>query len=72
MFLQPVETLMSDAAEAFYAHLDVCRQCEAHPFDLCPVGQDLIKATVKDLGLATPLIAVFMRSVQSGRSFTGD
>jgi hypothetical protein len=31
-----------EAADRFHAHLDVCEQCEQHPFDLCPVGQKLL------------------------------
>ena len=27
----------------FHAHLDVCSQCEHHPFDLCPIGARLLK-----------------------------
>lgn len=27
----------------FHAHLDVCTQCENHPFDLCPTGAKLLK-----------------------------
>lgn len=27
----------------FHAHLDVCEQCERHPFDLCPIGAMLLK-----------------------------
>lgn len=34
---------MSRAIEAFHAHLDTCRQCEQHPFDLCPTGTQLIQ-----------------------------
>jgi hypothetical protein len=29
---------------AFYSHLDTCKQCAAHPFDLCAEGQILIRA----------------------------
>lgn len=25
-------------ADAFYAHLDACKQCREHPFDLCETG----------------------------------
>ena len=30
--------------EKFHAHLDVCKQCRDHPFDLCPVGAPLLMA----------------------------
>ena len=29
--------------DKFHAHLDVCPQCEKHPFDLCPTGAKLLK-----------------------------
>lgn len=32
------------AIKAFHDHLDVCRQCEQHPFDLCTVGVPLFLA----------------------------
>lgn len=32
------------AADAFHAHLDVCEQCEQHPFDLCERGLQLFAA----------------------------
>jgi hypothetical protein len=28
--------------DRFHAHLDVCKQCEQHPFELCPVGTALL------------------------------
>jgi hypothetical protein len=28
----------------FHKHLDVCKQCEEHPFDLCSVGLPLLLA----------------------------
>jgi hypothetical protein len=31
------------ATDLFHAHLDVCGQCEAHPFDLCKEGDRLIR-----------------------------
>lgn len=40
----PAET---DATRAFHAHLDACRQCREHPFELCAVGATLINAAVK-------------------------
>ena len=36
------------ARDAFHAHLDVCRQCEQHPFDCCSEGQKLAKEAVKE------------------------
>lgn len=29
--------------DKFHAHLDVCEQCERHPFDLCAEGARLLK-----------------------------
>ncbi len=28
--------------QAFYRHLDVCRQCREHPLDLCKLGAVLL------------------------------
>jgi hypothetical protein len=36
--------LTSDPTKAFHAHLDVCVQCREHPFNLCPIGDRLIRA----------------------------
>ncbi len=30
--------------KTFHAHLDVCSQCERHPFALCPTGAKLLKS----------------------------
>lgn len=35
-----------DPIDAFNAHLDMCRRCADHPFDLCPAGAELLKAAV--------------------------
>lgn len=32
--------------EAFEAHLDACRQCREHPFDLCVDGARLLREAV--------------------------
>jgi hypothetical protein len=34
---------ISGRIKKFHAHLDVCSQCERHPFDLCPEGARLLK-----------------------------
>jgi len=34
------------AIDKFHAHLDVCKQCREHPFNLCVIGVLLIKATL--------------------------
>ncbi len=31
------------AIAEFHAHLDICSQCEQHPFALCPTGAALLK-----------------------------
>lgn len=36
----------ADRVDDFHAHLDVCPQCEQHPFDLCATGARLLLATV--------------------------
>ena len=30
--------------DRFHAHLDVCIQCERHPFDWCPIGVKLLRS----------------------------
>ncbi len=32
-----------DRIDKFHAHLDDCKQCRDHPFDLCPDGAKLLK-----------------------------
>ena len=32
-----------DRIDKFHAHLDVCSQCEHHPFELCPIGASLLR-----------------------------
>ena len=32
--------------DMFHAHLDICSQCENHPFDLCPIGAMLLREAV--------------------------
>jgi hypothetical protein len=34
---------VKEQAEAFHAHLDVCKQCANHPFDLCLTGQEIMR-----------------------------
>lgn len=36
----------SDEREAFHAHLDACPQCRNHPFDLCRIGEGLMRETM--------------------------
>ncbi len=33
----------------FHAHLDVCSQCETHPFELCSTGGRLLKEAATGL-----------------------
>jgi hypothetical protein len=37
------------ADEAFHAHLDVCAQCENHPFELCGTGARLLFEILKTM-----------------------
>ena len=39
-----MKTNVDIAADNFHAHLDVCPQCEQHPFELCAVGHRLLMA----------------------------
>lgn len=36
-------------ADDFHAHLDKCKQCEEHPFNLCPEGQRLMSKLQKEI-----------------------
>jgi hypothetical protein len=36
------ESKVTDEIDAFHAHLDVCRQCRDHPFQLCRTGAELL------------------------------
>lgn len=31
----------------YHAHLNVCSQCESRPWNLCPVGADLLEKAVR-------------------------
>jgi hypothetical protein len=31
------------AMQEFHAHLDVCARCAPHPFNLCPIGAQLLQ-----------------------------
>lgn len=33
------ETGKNEKMDAFHAHLDVCKQCREHPFELCAEGR---------------------------------
>ena len=35
--------------DVFHKHLDVCKQCADHPFDLCPIGAKLIEEAAREL-----------------------
>lgn len=37
--------------QAFHAHLDICEQCRERPFDLCRVGDALLRNAVQSLGI---------------------
>ncbi len=38
----------TDASDEFGKHLDMCRQCHDHPWELCVVGADLLKKAVSE------------------------
>ena len=47
--LLPVRRILHDGLspeDEFHAHLDVCNQCQDHPFSLCGVGAKLIREAV--------------------------
>ena len=35
--------------DRFHAHLDVCEQCREHPFELCEIGELLLRRVPADL-----------------------
>ena len=39
-------------ADDFHAHLDVCKRCADEPFNLCPVGANLLQRAAE--ATATP------------------
>ncbi len=39
---EPTQTT-HERIDKFHAHLDICSQCEKHPFALCPTGAKLLK-----------------------------
>ena len=34
-------------SNVYHEHLEVCKSCEARPFDLCPLGATALTATLK-------------------------
>ncbi len=40
--------------DVFHKHLEVCAQCEKHPFNLCAEGQRKIRAEALQLGITMP------------------
>jgi hypothetical protein len=45
------EYAMGAADKAFHEHLDSCKQCEEHPFDLCPEGAHLLREAGREMRL---------------------
>ena len=37
------------ATDQFHNHLDVCQQCANQPFNMCPVGVDLLHKAVESI-----------------------
>lgn len=40
-----MEDKPKNARDNFHSHLDVCRQCEKNPFNLCEIGRKLLEQT---------------------------
>lgn len=38
----------------FHQHLDKCERCRNQPFNLCPVGDIMLRKAVQDLPLVFP------------------
>ncbi len=45
-------SVASVLSDAFHAHLDECARCENRPFDLCPIGEPLLRAAGAAVGEA--------------------
>lgn len=50
----------------FHKHLDECKQCEQHPFELCPVGVQLIHAEVQKPVVLPKNLMVLMGTTTAG------
>ncbi len=59
------EETIDQKIKKFHSHLDVCTQCENHPFDLCPIGAKLLK----DAATHSPQIFLIQHPNQSLDSF---
>ncbi len=47
---------MSDLTNEFHQHLDACKQCREHPFNLCRTGSDALeKQALPQVGFLTPV-----------------
>ena len=42
------KTTPKPAMKDFYRHLDECRQCREHPFNLCGVGSLLMQLAIRN------------------------
>lgn len=40
--------------QQFHAHLDACDQCRTHPFNLCPIGMDLLRSAADERATLDP------------------
>jgi hypothetical protein len=55
------------AATKFHVHLDECQQCEAHPFDLCSIGRELLREFARIQGRELPGFVAPVGAPPSGR-----
>lgn len=39
---EPTEPINELPVHPFHAHLDTCKQCVHHPFNLCKIGETLL------------------------------
>ena len=39
---------IDDPVETFHEHLNACKWCDEHCFELCPEGYELLKAVAED------------------------
>ncbi len=50
----------------FYAHLETCNQCATHPWQLCSVGDQLLRLAVEEQSANTTVVP-FLRDLEKSQ-----
>lgn len=50
------DTAVHQRIAKFHAHLDICSQCEQHPFALCSIGAKLLKEAAMEKPIELPTL----------------